>query len=406
LPQQLTLRLTSLADKYPQFLPVYLLAVQSLLHSGGSDQAMTLARRATDLLPNSAPAAKMLTNVYGFMARWTDMNQAAQLWRQRSLDNPIEPDIALAVSYLANGHAADALTTLQPYVKSGTADPSNVELTTTYARALIGAAREDDADAFLRPLAQNSAEWRSIWLRLAVPTHADAAGASAWVKRVLPLIPANSVAEQCGLADTWYGIGAWYNNPDAFAKAQAILNPLAGRSDLPPDTLMTLASSMDLDGDKAQAEVMYRRVLLGNPHMAPAQNNLAYLLLMKNDPAVLGEAETLAKAAVASAPQDSQTSPYYDTLARVYLKESQTAPAEAAFAQAATLQPWNVDVLIGLGDARIKLNKLDKASESLAQIDALVRNRTVTLSADQQKQVEDLRDQCKGVNRNPVSGTN
>jgi len=63
-------------------------------------------------------------------------------------------------------------------------------------------------------------------------------------------------------------------------------------------------------------------------------------------------------------------------------------------------------VLLGLGDARIKLNRLDKAGEALAQIDALVRNRTVTLSPDQQRQVDTLRDQCKNINRNPVTGTN
>jgi tetratricopeptide (TPR) repeat protein len=243
-------------------------------------------------------------------------------------------------------------------------------------------------------------------MRLAAAAHADAAGATAWVNRVIPLMPPDSVAEQCELANTWYDIGVHYNDADAFARAQAILNPLAGRGDLPPDTLMTLASAMDQAGDKVHAEDMYRRVLAANPHMAPAQNNLAYLLLMKNDPAALPEAETLAKAAIASAPQDPRSGPFYDTLARVYLKESRLPEAETAFAQAVTLQPWNVEALIGLGETRIKLNKIDKASESLAQIDALVRNRTITLSTDQQHDVEALRDQCKSVNRNPLGGTN
>jgi tetratricopeptide (TPR) repeat protein len=405
-PRQLTLQLTALADKYPQFLPVYVLAVQHLLHDGSEDQALNLAQRAANLLPNSARAAQMLTDVYGFAGDWADMKQAAQVWRRRSQDNPMEPDIALAISDLATGQGADALAILKPYVNPDAADGANVELTTTYARALIGVGREDDAAAFLTPLAKASPQWRSTWMQLGVLTHGDAAGAIAWVQRVVPMIPADSVTEQCALADTWYDIGVHHNDPDAFAKAQAVLNPLAGRSDLPPDSLMTLASSMEQAGDKVHAEAMYRKVLQANPQMAPAQNNLAYLLLMKNDPAVLPEAETLAKSAVASAPQNPQTGPYYDTLARVYLKESQTAPAEAAFTQAAALQPWNVDVLLGLGDARIKLNRLDKAGEALAQIDALVRNRTVTLSPDQQRQVDTLRDQCKNINRNPVTGTN
>jgi len=405
-PQQLTMRLSALADKYPRFLPVYFLTVQRLLHADRADQALALAQRAKDLLPNSAPAAKMLTNVYGFMGRWSDMSLAAQVWRQRSLDNTLEPDVALAVSDLATGKGADALSLLQPYLKSGAADASNAELTTTYARALIAVAREDDAAAFLSPLAQKSADWRAKWLSLALVTHSDAAGAMAWVRRVVPMIPTDSVAEQCLLANTWYNIGVRYSNTDAYTQAQAVLSPLSGRNDLPPDTLMTLASAMDQAGDKKGAEQMYRRVLQGNPHMAPAQNNLAYLLLMKNDPSALGEAENLAKSAVAAAPKDPQTGPYYDTLARVYVKESQTAAAEAAFAQATTLQPWNVDALIGLGDARISLNQVDKAGEALAQIDALVRNGTIALSADQQRQVENLRDACKSIVRNPVTGTN
>jgi tetratricopeptide (TPR) repeat protein len=388
-------KLADLADKYPKFFPIYPIAVDQFVRLNNVDRALAMAKRAEEAIPESVQAAQLLTTIYGMTQQWNNMNLAAQQWRQHSLDQPMNPDVAIAISDLGMGNGTAAVNTLEPYRSFALKDPAgNKEFITTYARALIGAAREDDAAALLRPLASADSQWRLDWMRLATLTHGDAASASAWLTRVVPLVPVDSPAEQSRLADAWYGIGARFNNADAFKTAKDMLQNLIGKPGVSSDSIMTLASAMEMTDDFAGAQAMYRRVLAAAdaaPERAPAQNNLAYLLLVHGQPTDLPEAESLARAAVASAPNDPQTGSYYDTLARIYVKEGKQAQGEKTFETAQRLQPWNVDIMMALSDSLVQLHQPDKALYWVGQIDTDIRTRGLKLSPDQQQQLSALR---------------
>lgn len=388
-------KLADLAGNFPKFFPIYPIAVDEFVRLNNVDRALAMAKRAEEAIPESVQAAQLLTTIYGMTQQWNNMNLAAQQWRQHSLDQPMKADVAIAISDLGMGNGTAAVDTLEPYRAFALKDPgSNTEFITTYVRSLIGAGREDDAAALLRPLAAADAQWRDVWMRLATLTHADAASASAWLTRVVPLVPADSPAEQSRLADAWYGIGAHFNNADAFNTAKDMLQNLIGKPGVSSDSIMTLASAMEMTHDFAGAQAMYRRVLAAGdatPERAPAQNNLAYLLLVHGQPADLPEAESLARAAVASAPNDPQTGSYYDTLARIYVKEGKQAQGEKTFETAQGLQPWNVDIMMALSDSLVQLHQPDKALYWVGQIDTMIRTRDLKLSSEQQQQLSALR---------------
>jgi predicted Zn-dependent protease len=66
------------------------------------------------------------------------------------------------------------------------------------------------------------------------------------------------------------------------------------------------------------------------------------------------------------------TSNFYDTLARVLLKEGRTDDAIVAFQQGDSLQPSNLNVLIGLASTYAKTNQMDLAARYLNRIDPLL----------------------------------
>jgi predicted Zn-dependent protease len=104
---------------------------------------------------------------------------------------------------------------------------------------------------------------------------------------------------------------------------------------------------------------------------AAAANNLANLEMSNGDAASLTDAEALAKRAVAAASDDAGAVPYYyDTLARVYLREGKPDDAASQFAQADRIRPNDAAILIGWADSLVQANKMDEAVVKLQAAEA------------------------------------
>ena len=125
-------------------------------------------------------------------------------------------------------------------------------------------------------------------------------------------------------------------------------------------------------GDATTARQAYRQVLRLDPTNAVAQNNLADLLRQSNDAQSLKEAESLVNQAIASHGNDPDAFNFYDTLARILIKEGRADDAIAAFEKGNAIDPKNLDILIGLAAECASNNRTNAAIRYLSQIDGLL----------------------------------
>ena len=135
---------------------------------------------------------------------------------------------------------------------------------------------------------------------------------------------------------------------------------------------LTYAGAAAGQHDLATAQQGYRQALKLDPTNAIAQNNLADLLRQTGTPDSLKEAEDLISKAIANHETDPEAFNYYDTLARVLLKENRPADAIAAFEKGNALNPKNLDILIGLASTCANNSQTEAAVRYLSQIDTLV----------------------------------
>ena len=139
-----------------------------------------------------------------------------------------------------------------------------------------------------------------------------------------------------------------------------------------PRQWLTYAGAGAAAGDDATAQQAYRQVLKLDPTNAIAENNLADLLRQSGTPDSLKEAEGLVNQAIANHGNDPEASSFYDTLARILMKEGRGDDAIAAFQKGNAIAPKNLDILIGLASACASNNRTNAAIRYLAQIDSLI----------------------------------
>ncbi|MGA3067134.1 MAG: tetratricopeptide repeat protein [Tepidisphaeraceae bacterium] len=387
--------MSDLVQNYPRFFPAYELAVRSLISDRRMDDAVTMASDAMVQFPESADAARISAEAYAAVGRWGDCILAASKWRQRGADQPLQADIMIAIADLFSDQAGDAVGRLAPYIPDAKNSPDlHEDVLITYAEALIRSGDEPDAIALLHPLAEKSARWRADWLKIASIAHADGPSATAWIDQIRPLFDPNSPADQEKIADAYFDVAIHLNDPKAFQMARDTLSPFVDSPGATTSVLMTYALSCGATGDDVTAERAYRQLLKIDPKQPAAQNNLADILRKKDSPDALSEAETLARSAIAAAPNDPNTSNFCDTLARTLLKEGRVDDAIAVFQQGEQLQPKNFSVLIGLASAYAHANRIDDASRYLNRIDSLLPPNA-QLPADSQTELDAARDIVK-----------
>jgi tetratricopeptide (TPR) repeat protein len=274
---------------------------------------------------------------------------------------------------LAVEQPLDAVQRLAPYIDDAKTHPDqNQMLLSTYAEALIRSGRETDAASLLLPLARNSSDWRLVWLDLAPVSFTDGAASDSWISQLKPLLAPNSVDEQGRLADVYLVCGERQNYPQDFTAAIDVLKPFLQKPEMGPRQWLTYAGAADGQHDLVTAEQAYRKALSLDPSSAVAQNNLADILRQNGTADALKEAEDLASKAVAHNATDPQAYNYYDTLARVLVKEGRASDAIATFEKGNALNPKSLDILIGLASACANNSQTDAAVRYLTQIDSLI----------------------------------
>jgi tetratricopeptide (TPR) repeat protein len=362
-----------LLEKYPDFEPLYELTSRRLLWAGNAVEAIATARNAMGRFPHSVDAARMTAEVNAAAGNWNDALIAAKQWRTRVTENPLAADQFIALANLTIGQPQDAVDCLSPYLTAAKAHPDDFQtVLTTYAQALIRSGREADAAALLTPLARDSAKWRVMWVNLAPVSYDDGAASAKWIDQVKPLLPADSIDEQEELAEAYIGCAEQQKCPQDYTVARDTLKPFIGTPKMGARQWLTYAGAAQGAQDAASAIDAYRRVLAIDATNSIAQNNLADLLRQDGSLSDLKEAEALVNKAIANHGSEPQAYNYYDTLARVLLKQGRAADAIAAFEKGTQLNPKDLDLLIGLASACATSNRTDAAIRYLSQIDTLL----------------------------------
>ena len=347
-PDQVASDLRQLADRYEACIPIQELLVQRYIGLGRYKEAAQIASRAGQMAPNDPAPLRLLFDVYRSAGNWEAARQAAEQWRQRDADNPVEADIAIAVTYLSQPipDPQAALQKLAGYESDSAPETLRRAALQYYCHALILAGRSDQAAGLLKPLLAESPQWRIAWLMLAA-AHKDAGSASQWLEQVVDLLSADSVSEQLALADAWEQIARRFDLAEGYERALRILQPLAARQPIVPAALRARARIEVLLERYARAEAALREFLRASPNDPGAQNDLAYALLMQGGQERLQEARQLALTAVNSSASNST---FYDTLARIQLQLGHRAAAIKAFHIALEKDANNVEAMIGLAD--------------------------------------------------------
>jgi predicted Zn-dependent protease len=405
-PEVTLKKLNDLMDKHPNFLPLYELTVNRMIQLQRMNDAVTLASTAMSQFPDSPAAAKLCAQTYAVVARWNDAITAAKHWRQLTATNPLEADLLIAVADLFVDQAQDGVDRLAPYMPQAQAAPDQHEdLIVDYCQALIRVDRESDASAILYPLAQKSAMWRADWLKMAAFAHNDPTTAIAWIEQIHPLLDANSLQDQSQLASAYFDLAEHRGYTDGYELTRKTLQPFVDNPKISKESLLTYALACGNVNDPADAEHAYRQLLKIDPNQPIVQNNLADLLRQKGDAASLQEAESLARAAIATTGDTPSAAGIYDTLARVLLKEGRQDDSIAAFEHGDQLQPNDLSILIGLANISAKTKKFDDALHYLTRIDALT-NPDTQLSPENQAQLLEARQLVsQGTSSSPVTSS-
>jgi Tfp pilus assembly protein PilF len=210
------------------------------------------------------------------------------------------------------------------------------------------------------------------WLDVAPVAFQDGDASAQWIAEIRPLLDPKSILEQAGLAESLLACAERQSYPADYAQARDALKPFLQGGEMTAAQWLVYASACSGSGDSASAEQGYRQALKLDSDNVLAENNLADLLRQKGDANSLKEAEALATQAVTNHATDSNASAYFDTLARVFLKEGRPDDAIGAFAKANALNPKDLSILVGLAGVCADNNHLDNAVHYLSQIDNLV----------------------------------
>jgi cytochrome c-type biogenesis protein CcmH/NrfG len=405
-PSATVSQVRALLDKYPDFEPLYELTSRRLMAAGNAGDAVEIARKAMGRFPRSVDAARTTAEANAAAGNWSDAMIAGREWRQRVTENPQAADEFIAMADLAVAQPLDAIDHLAPYIDAAKQHPDNNQsLIAMYAQALLRCQRQADAQALLQPLAENSPQWRLVWLNLAPVGFTDAASAQKWIDQIKPHLAAD-LLEQSALAEVYVSCAEHQNAPEDFSLAVSALKPYLADPGMTARQWLTYAGAAGGSGDQAGAQQAYRQVLKLDSTSAVAENNLADLLRQSSDPQTLKEAETLASQAATTHPGDPQLFNYYDTLGRVLLKEGRAADAIAAFEKGNALNPKSLDILIGLASTCASNDRIDEAVRCLAQVDSILPPGS-HLSPELEAELAAARQAVrKNDSRGSISGTN
>src|SRR5262249_6164294 len=141
---------------------------KTYLELNQANDAAAVVERLMETRPNDPEACRLAVAVYRAASHPREMKRAAEKWRQRTLEHPVDADIAIAEASLNLNDAKSASDQLAPYVQSVKDNPTRTPaLTAAVTKMLVVTGKLDDAKAILDPLLSQGANWRRLYLSLA-----------------------------------------------------------------------------------------------------------------------------------------------------------------------------------------------------------------------------------------------
>jgi tetratricopeptide (TPR) repeat protein len=381
-PDQIIDRIDTLGKRYPRYLQLQIFLATVDIQAGRYDDARDAAIRATQVAPTDPEPFRLLTVAHASAFRWPEAVDAAQQWRERSLADPLPADLAIATAQIESNQPADAARRLQPYA-TDPKSPGYTRALPVYVKAMDAAGNSGSA-ATLEPLLHEGPEGRRSWIAYAIQ-NLDDVEAAAWLQKVTPFIPSDSINEQLLLADAWGTLNLRSGNADYSTHARQILKPLADRPSPSPAVLLAMGVREEQDGNLDRAEGLYRQLMDSFPDRTVVQNNLAMVLAKRGTK--LDEAEKLASGALKNHPEIPTL---YDTLAFVQSTAKNYPAAEKNLQTAIRMEPTNANYRIRLVQVLASSGQADKAREALDALDRQKPDRNM-LPAPSRQQLDALR---------------
>lgn len=335
-PAAVAREVASLADQYPQFLALQNLAARLHLAAGRPDAAVQMAQRAMGTFPRAEEPAWLATQGLSAMGQWREARNAAEQWRQRAGDATLPADLAIAESALRLNRHSAALQALEPYLDQAERQPDeHAGVLMRYARGLLADGRSSEAAELLQPLLDRSAAWRARWMRLAATAVSERTIAEAWLNRAASHIAPDATTELLALAENWWLLATRTGAPAYRIRAREILDELVQRSDAPATVWSQRGALAEQEGDLRVAEASYREALRRDASLHSARNNLAMVLITKEQPQP-DEAVQHARQVVEAVPGSAN---YLDTLAQTQAHAGQCEQAIETMQRVLHMQP-------------------------------------------------------------------
>jgi Tfp pilus assembly protein PilF len=199
-------------------------------------------------------------------------------------------------------------------------------------------------------------------------------------------MPANSVADQVALGEAWYTVARRFDDTDALDKAKSIVEPLTDIANAPTDAWLLLGGIQQMQNDLPAAEHSFAAAVNLAPNLPVAKNNLAMIMLLRNEDAKT--AQQLATAAVTEAPANSAI---HSTLGEIDQKLNDLDGAKSQFQLAVRLNAQNAEALIGLATVQHKSGDARSAAVTLQQVETVLRMTHPILPAQVRDDLDKLR---------------
>lgn len=361
--REVELAIRRLAELYPRYLPIQIVAIRLVQQQGRIEQAALLARQTMQAFPEAVEPAYLAADLYSTAGNWNEALEVSKEWRRRARNQGLGADLMMARASVLTGKADQALQITEPYIEAALADPQgNVPVIISHCNALIADGRKDEVEKMLVPRLGESPAIRGVWMRLALFSLDKEADGLAWLDRVQPFI-ASDPAEQVAYAQSFRVLGERFNTDAHLPRAHKILEAHMAVDDPPVEVLKALALLEDYRGNKARAVELYRRVLARDDADALVMNNLA-MLLYENEP-TLNEAHRLSARAAELAGANPAV---LDTLARVLSKMGRHAEAARAMSKAVQLNPSSFEMWVQLGHYYADAEDFENARKILDHI--------------------------------------
>jgi predicted Zn-dependent protease len=384
LPEQLTMRLAPVADRHPRFLPLQILLARTYVEMGRHAEAVAIASRAAQLSPQSAEPLRLSVGVLASAGRWAEVIGVARDWRERSLNDPLDADLALAEAYVNTKQPLEAMKQLEPYLQRAQLQPDRfARVLPVYARAQQETGKTGVAEV-MAPLLQRGPQGRQTWMVYAVQ-NLEELEAKAWLDRAASAIPADAAQERTVLSHFWGELFTKTKNRQYLEAGLTLLRPSTQGST--PDANAWAATAMlhERESNFVAAEAAYRAALKLQPALPVVQNNLAMVLARSNGN--LEEARSMIGSAIKAAPEIAAL---YDTLSFVE-RTAKNLPAAIEGARTAVrLQPSSISYHLQLAELLLDDGRRDEAVQ-VVQVIVRMQAGANRIADHEQRRLESLR---------------